>query len=329
MKKFFTLLFGFPVIVTAQPKFGVLVNGKMSLNTKVNVAKELGVSYIRDAVILQKWSGNDESTDRFINAGFRIILNVNWGQVPKGPGKKEPVSFPTDTVQYKKMLDRVLDKYKPEVVVVENEETTKNYHTGPIEDYINELSAAITVAHSKGLKITNGGITNRDLVLLVYYDYLERKMNKEAEDFARRCVKPSLLKNSEITNILDKAKKLIEAYKNLRLDYVNIHLYEPVKNTAQGTDESIKTITPDAQKEMINYIERITGKKVMSNETGARTSSPEVVTGVLKELSQTDIAYVIWFSGDGEGGSVGLQNDDGSLRANGVAFKNFIAKHNR
>jgi len=329
MKKFLTLLFVIPATVIAQPKFGVLVNGEMNLNTKVNVAKELGVSYIRDAVVLQKWNGNDESTERFINAGFKIILNVNQGRVLKEEGRRKPVPFPADTVAYKKILDKVLDKYKPEVVVIENEETTKNYHSGPIEDYINELRAAITVAHSKGLKITNGGITNRDLVLLVYYDYLERKMSREAEDFARRCVKSSLLKNPEATNIVEKAKKLIEAYKRLPLDYVNIHLYEPVKNIAGGTDESVKTITPGAQKEMINYIERATGKKVMSNETGTRTSSPEVVSGVLHELSQTDIAYVIWFSGDGEGGSVALQNDDGSLRPNGAAFKKFMAEYNK
>jgi hypothetical protein len=62
----------------------------------------------------------------------------------------------------------------------------------------------------------------------------------------------------------------------------------------------------------------------MSNETGTRTSSPDVATGVLEQLSQTDMAYVIWFSGDGEGGSVALQNEDGSLRPNGIAFRNFM-----
>jgi hypothetical protein len=325
MKKLFSFLFICScTIVNAQPKFGVLVNGKMNLNTKVSVAKDLGVSYIRDAVVLQNWEGDDESTDKFLNAGFKIILNVNWGQVAKGQGMREPVPFPTDTVEYKKILDKVLDKYKPEVVVVENEETTKNYHTGPIEDYINELAAATTVAHSKGLKITNGGITNRDLVLLVYYDYIERKMQREADDFANRCVKPQLLRNPETPDIVAKAKKLIQAYKNIPLDYINIHLYEPVKNVAGGTDESVRTITPGAQKEIISYIERITGKRAMSNETGTRTSSPEVVTAVLQQLLQTDMAYVIWFSGDGEGGSVALQNDDGSLRPNGVAFKNFM-----
>jgi hypothetical protein len=329
MKNFLIFLSAFPAVLIAQPKFGVLVNGKMNLNIKINVAKALDISYIRDAVVLQNWNGNDESTDKFMAEGFKVILNVNWGQVAKGPGIKEPVPFPTDTVEYKKVLDKVLNKYKPEVIVIENEETTRNYHTGPIEDYISELSAAITVAHSKGLKITNGGITNRDLVLLVYNDYLERKMNKEADDFASRCVKPALLKNLETADIVAKAKKLIEAYKNLPLDYINIHLYEPVKNVAGGTDESVKTITPGAQKEMINYIERVTGKRAMSNETGTRTSSPKVVTGFLQQLAQTDMPYVIWFSGDGEGGSVALHNQDGSLRPNGIAFKNFIMTYNK
>jgi hypothetical protein len=101
-----------------------------------------------------------------------------------------------------------------------------------------------------------------------------------------------------------------------------------VKNAAGGTDESVRTITPGAQKEIISYIERVTGKRAMSNEVGTRTSSPEVVTGVLQQLSEMGMAYVIWFSGDGSGGSVALQNEDGSLRPNGIAFKNFMADHN-
>lgn len=309
----------------AQTKFGVLVNGRMGWNIKIQVAKELGVSYIRDAVVLQNWDGHDESTDKFLAAGFKIVLNVNWGQAQRSG----PVPYPTDTVEYKKILNNVLDKYRPELVVVENEETVKKYHTGPIEDYINELTAAITVAHSKGLKITNGGITNKELVLLVYNDYLERGMKKEAEDFARRCVKPAFLKGTpDIQQSLENAKKLIEAYKRLPLDYVNIHIYEPVKNIMVGTDERVKQITPGAIQELINYVARVTGKKIISNESGERTSSPEVVTQMLNEFEKAKLDYLLWFSGDGEGGSIALQNEDGSLRPNGEVFKKYMQDYN-
>ena len=315
----------------AQTKFGVLVNGRMSLNTKVNIARQLGVIYIRDAVTMQAWKGFDESTDKYLAAGFKIILNINWGQVQQPNGTRSPVPYPTDTIEYKKILNQMLDKYQPELVVIENEETVKKYHNGPIEDYINELAAAINVAHGRGLKITNGGITNRELVLLVYNDYLEKGMKKEANDFAGRCLKTSLLKgqNEEAKNILDKAKKLIDVYKKLPLDYVNIHIYEPIKNEEGGTDESVTQITPNAIQEMISYVERATGKKVISNESGERTSSPQVVTQMLNEFAKAKLDYLVWFSGDGEGGSRALQNPDGSLRENGEAFRSFTKAYTK
>jgi hypothetical protein len=180
--------------------------------------------------------------------------------------------------------------------------------------------------HSKGLKVTNGGLTNRELVLAVYYDYLERGMKKEAEDFAKRSVKPSLLNgNADIQQLVSNTKKLIAAYKILPLDYVNIHLYEPVKNIVQGTDENAQQITPQAFREIVAYIEKVTGKKVISNEVGARTHSAEIVPQMLGEITKANMDYCLWFSGDAEGGSVALHNDDGSLRPNGEAFKKFVA----
>lgn len=314
----------------AQTKFGVLVNGRMPVDSKINVAKSLAVNYVRDAVILQNWNGSDASTDKYLASGFKILLNVNWGQVQRAGGEKIPVPFPTDTNAYKKILGEVLDKYKPEVVVVENEETIKKYHSGPIEDYINELTAAIGVAHSRGLKVTNGGLTNRELGLLVYNDYLQRGMKKEADDFAARCVKQGLGKGENAAaDMLDKAKKLIDAYKRLPLDYVNIHIYEPIKNVNGGTDESVQQITPRAIEEIIDYMSRVTGKKIISNESGERTSSPAVVTQMLSAFSNANVDYLVWFSGDGEGGSIALQNEDGSLRANGNSFKEFIEDYKK
>src|SRR6266487_7190412 len=132
MRKVIVLLFFISsIVIKAQTKFGVLVNGKMNINTKIEVAKSLNVSYIRDAIIMQNWDGHDQSCDRYIAAGFKIILNVNWGHVQKENGIKSPVPYPTDTMEYKKIMNEILSKYSPELVVIENEETIKNYHTGP------------------------------------------------------------------------------------------------------------------------------------------------------------------------------------------------------
>jgi hypothetical protein len=327
LKKLVIFFFLLPAaIVQAQTKFGVMIFGRENMNTKIKIARELGVSYIRDGITMQNWTGRSERVDRWVNGGFKLILNVQWGLANKPDGTRQGVPYPTDTVQYKKTLDDILTKYKPEVVVIENEETVQHYHSGPIEDYINELTAAIGVAHSKGLKVTNGGITKDELALLVYNYYADNGMKKEADDFARRCLKPYLLRGDmpAVKDALIKARKLIEAYKKLPLDYVNVHLYEPIKNRIHGTDESVREITPGGIREIINWVEKVTGKKVMSNEFGVRATAPELVTGVLNEFAKSDIDYAIWWSGFGGAGAVPLHNDDGTLTAQGEAFKKFM-----
>jgi hypothetical protein len=327
MKKIFGILFIlWSTTINAQTKFGVLVHGMMDVNTKMNVAKDLGVSYVRYAVILQNWKGSDPNVDNITSRGFKIIMNVNWG-LPQAQGMKSPVPFPRDMTQYKRILNDVLDKCKPELVVVENEELIKQYHTGPVEDYITELQTAVDVAHSKGLKVTNGGLTNKELTLLVYHDYLDRGMSHEANDFANRTMKPAWLTGPDADDLYNKAKKLIEAYKTLPLDYVNIHIYEPIKNMSGGTRNDVTSITPNAIKEIIEYVARATGKKVITNESGTRSNSPDLATQMLEEFAKENMEYVIWFSGDGAGGAIGLQNEDGSLRPNGVAFKKFVEEH--
>src|SRR3954469_19003433 len=177
MKTFIILLLlAVPVALNAQTKFGVLVHGKMNVNKKIDIAKDLGVSYVRSAIVMQGWNGYDENYEKYTASGLKVILNINWGQVQATKGQKTPVPFPKDTVKYKQILSDILDKYKPELVVIENEELNRKYHSGPIEDYINELSAAINVVHSKGLKVTNAGLTGKGFCLLVYNDYMKRGM---------------------------------------------------------------------------------------------------------------------------------------------------------
>src|SRR5690349_17257853 len=126
----------------AQNPFGVLVNasgGPVNIQQKIAIAKDLGVPYVRNAIIMDTWSGSDKAYEAYEKAGFKIICNVNYGRVQKG-GQRGSVPFPTDMTAYKKTLHAILDKYKPEVVVIENEELIPKYHSGSMQDYITELT---------------------------------------------------------------------------------------------------------------------------------------------------------------------------------------------
>ena len=136
-----------PFLSQAQTQFGSLVSFPDSINSSgniIDVANQLGVKYIRYSLVVQGWDGTSTRYDQFTTGGLKVILNVNWGN----PAVM-PIPFPTDTIAYKNQLSSILDIHHAEVVVIENEELTAQYHSGPISDYINELTAAIGVCHLK------------------------------------------------------------------------------------------------------------------------------------------------------------------------------------
>jgi hypothetical protein len=233
---------------------------------------------------------------------------------------------------YAKSLNSILDKYKPEVVVIENEEDNPNYHSGDADDYINELKTAIQVAHSKGLKVTNGGITFREVCLIVYDDMVQQGKKQEAIAFAKKVFPPAVLRRLDNASMpavkrqLDFGRKIIAAYKTLDLDYVNFHWYEPIKSRGQqGTDAGDTTVDPKIFDFIANYLQTKTGKPILTNEFGVFNTSPSLTLGLLKAVRSAGLRYAIFYSADGgTGRAVALQNGLGELRSNGEAFKDFV-----
>lgn len=312
------------------PVYGALINVQKAPNAselKLKITNELGISYIRESLIL-----SNLREKKLEQSHLKTIYTINLGAAVGKAQGGTPTPFTRDYDNYKKRLEEVIRKYKVySLIVIENEETNKSYHSGSIDDYINQLKAAITVAHNHNLKIANGGITSRLMTVLVWDDYVSRGMKTQAEDYANRAFPPAMAKrlhnlvnNSELTQQLKDGKKLIAAYKTLDIDYVNFHWYEPIAARGKGGN---KDAIPDmrALEETVNYLRRATGKEVITNEIGQLNDSPELVTKILQKLYDLKLPYVFWYSGDGgPGKAVALHNPDGSLRPNGIAFRDFI-----
>ncbi|HEX5154349.1 MAG TPA: hypothetical protein VFW07_23035 [Parafilimonas sp.] len=318
-------------------KFGVMVaktEGKLIPPAQqVQVAKALGVQYIRGRIDIQGWSGSNAAYDTYTDAGLKVLLNINYGIPRSAAGDFAPVPFPTDMDGYSKSLNSILDKYKPEVVVIENEEDNPNYHAGSADDYVNQLKTAIQVAHSKGLKITNGGITVREVCLIIYDDYVQRGQKDKAMDFAKHVFPPVLLQrlnnpdNPTVARQLEFGRKIIAAYKTLDLDYINFHWYEPVRARGQAA-EANGAFDPQAFAFVVNYLKTTTGKPVLTNEFGTFNTSPELTKNLLQAVKDGGLSYAIFYSADGgTGKAVALQNANGELRGNGIAFRDFVAQH--
>ena len=322
-------------------EFGVMVaktDGKqVSPDKQMQVAKALGVNYVRTKIDIQGWDGTSEAYEAATNAGLKVLLNINYGVPRNAAGEHDPVPFPTDMNAYTKSLNSILNKYKPELVVIENEEDNPNYHEGSADDYINQLKTAIPLVHSKGLKVANGGITVREICLIIVDDYMQRGEKEKAMNFAQKAFPANfaarlgtgnMMKNPQISRQVEFGRKIIEAYKTLDLDYVNFHWYEPVQARGKGQDASAVSFDPETFGFVVNYLKTKTGKPVMSNEYGVLETSAELVKSLLKAVKDNGLSYAIFYSADGgPGKAIALQNAGGDLRDNGKAFRDFIKQN--
>jgi hypothetical protein len=323
-------------------RFGVMVaksEGQIiTPDRQVKIAKDLGVHYIRARILVQGWDGSDDSYNTYASAGFKVLLNLDYAVPRDASGGKAPVPFPTDMNAYSKTLNAILDKYKPELVVIENEEDNPNYHQGVADDYLNELKTGIQIAHSKGLKVTNGGITVREVCLIIYDDLLQSGQRDKAESFAQKAFPPNfvarlsggndIMHNPQLGRQILFGRKIIAAYKDLDLDYVNFHWYEPVAARGKDVDKSNISFDPSIFEYVANYLHEKTGKPVMTNEFGVLDPSPDLVRGLLKAARDANLGYAIFYSADGgEGKAIALQNAGGDLRDNGNAFKDFMRQN--
>ncbi len=320
--------------------FGALVADRKdtaSTDFKISVLNKLNVTYTRNTIIMENWTGRNWDYEKYINNGIEAVLNINW----EVSTTKDPPYFVTDTVAYKEKLDEILTKYSPPVVVVENEEGNFQHHLGSMQDYINQLTAAMTIVHKHNLKGTNGGFSTKPIVFLTYRYYYNRGEFDKAADFASRCVGDEFIydlshpgSNKSFEKSISKWDSLMQAYKTVPIDYVNVHYYEPPKyrDDPDATEESkdVTAITPGGLQEVCDYIYDVTGKKTISNEMGQLNTQPNLVTGMMNETINVHMDYCIWFSGDwGENNSFALHNSDGTLKPSGKAFRDFVISHPR
>jgi len=275
---------------SAGTEFGAGVQAG-STDAKIAVYNKFGVKYVRAMVELKSFNGDgDLSTEKNLTQkGFKVVLNINWDS-PLGRGGRHPVPFPTNMDQYRQQLTKLFNAYQPEIAVIENEPTTDLYHSGPIENYITELRTAVDVCKQFNVKVADGAI---------HVPYIEQVMNGNAGSG----------KALEV-------KKLIEAYKSMGLDYVNVHVAGP-----SGKDPDV--YEPGLLKKIADYLRNETGKEVMSNEWTVHDSSPALVRNMVGEFKDANFKVSMVRSAHSNNGAVPL-NKGTSLLPNGVTYSDEI-----
>ncbi|MCL6498956.1 MAG: hypothetical protein K6U07_02860 [Firmicutes bacterium] len=301
-------------LTTAAPAwnpFGVMLPPRLAASGRgVEVARTLGVRYVRpDAVLTATANASCPTCDRFRQAGFEVVLTLRNTWDPRVPSRP-----PGDLEGWRQTVDRVLSRYRPRVLVVENEENSAWFYTGTPEEYGAQLKAACQVAHGRGIPCTNGGLVSTLVALLVYDRYRTSGQLAMARDFAARAFPPEVrrqLDSPEAQRQIEKGKALLSAYRAAPVDYVNFHWYVG---------------DPRALEEAVGYLKAQTGLAVLTNEVGQTSDDPHQTTAVMGKIVELGLPIAVWFGMDGPKAR-GLVDRDGNLRPTGEAFRSFVLQH--
>jgi hypothetical protein len=222
----------------------------------------------RSAIILTYYKGRgSRETELYLDANVPVFLNLNW-KVPGGePNQKVPVPFPTDMAEYRRKLIPVFEYYKNHpkkdmlVMVCENEENTKAYHSGPMSDYLRMLETFVATAKPYGYKTTNGGVP-------------VDSVNSSAANKAG--------KSGEVW-------ELLQGFANIDMWKVNLHTHN--KNPKDSFDSG-KIGTA------VRKVRDITDKDSCCNEFHIEpTNNTKIIADLCKGWDDAEVELVVFLSG--------------------------------
>jgi hypothetical protein len=294
--------------------FGVMFDPRaFDIQTRVRLAEEIGAHYFRSLpVLVPEWNGQCDECQPVQSAGLQFVLTIrNTSNILSPAG---PLS---DTAGYKKTVGQVIDAYKPALVVAENEENTPHYFTGSPQQYLDELKVLCEVAHSKGVKCTNGGLLGESVAWVLYFHYLDSGQTDTAQAYAQRAFAQFQLAKlnqggeAEGRHVADLTMSFLKGYKAAGADYVNFHWY-----VSNG----------DAMKETAQYLEQLTGLPAVTNEMGQRDLDTSSTESLLNGVIAAKLPIAVWFSSDSRL-SKAFVDSNGSLRPTGEVFRSFITQH--
>jgi hypothetical protein len=272
--------------------------GIMSTRTfgasNMSTVRELGTRWYRPRPVLLKLGTTSEDAAAF--SDFQLILTVKNTTYPDSASTP-----PADLNAYRAAIARVIDTYRPAILVIENEEDLPKYWAGTPQEYGVMLQAAVAEAHAKGVKVTNGGLLSGSVVYATYQAYLDAGETAKAEDYRKRAF-GSWQSPARAKEFSDRTKGWLDVGNNAGVDYVNIHSY---------VDDG------PALTEAVAFVRGYTGKPVLTNEIGHRDNSSITTLSLVQAVLDSGLPVAVWWTPT-------LTSPDGTLRATGEAARDFI-----
>lgn len=245
----------------------------------IEATENSGLNSIRIPVYFDDNYKNNNA-DQYLAAGYHVQLNFNY----KATGVTVP--FPIDSAFIRSQAERFFQYYRPyldqiPVVVCENEWDNRDYHSGPISDYIKELKIVVDIAHKYGFKITDGGITGNNLGRWTYTQLSGDSAAWWKDNYF-------IGENNESWDqMLQDVADFTRMIKGVPLDYINTHWYN-------------KDNCPGGYPIAIEKYKQATGKgfiPLCNNEFGIKINSEELWIKTLDEIEAAGAEIMIAYSG--------------------------------
>lgn len=307
--------------------------------TKFNIEKRISLLtqnfnlfYTTYQIPVNGWGGSNPIIDKYRNAGVKLLLNITSNLVEDSIFNTK--QFYTDTSNYRFVVEDIVNKYKPELLIIEYQEANNYYNKGNINQYFILLNIATEICKKHNIKITNGGIHERLATLLCWNYYYTNGETEKAKIFALKAFPKAysndmplyITNNPSIQQEINKGKILLEAYK--KLDFVNIHWNELIsqveKNTQTTELATLNEVDMQTFEECVNYLKNVTSKSIITTEIGQLNSQPNFLKQIVQKTIDLKMPYIIWQSIDNEKGNKALYNKDGILRSNGNALNEVL-----
>lgn len=247
------------VVTYPETKWGAKLQGKVP--EQIEAAKKLGITHIRpNSIELKSYNGDISGIKQWYDAGFKIVLNVNWSSANPAPFAKGK-----DLETFKEKFEQLVNDAGSmvEMYVIENEETNTTFYdyvNYTVDDYLAELQAAVDICEKSGKQITDGGL---------HIKIIEQIM----------------LGNLKKDNVI-RQNRCIEYFSYLNYDkfFINTHI-----------EFADNQYSADLILNAIEYLRAQTGHDVVSNEWHTEKCTPSFVQKAVNEWVKAKIKYcMIW-----------------------------------
>lgn len=220
----------------------------------------------------------------YLRDGYKVQPNLNW------KATTNPSDYPTNDVIIRAKGEEFFQYYLPyihliPVVVVGNEWSNRNYHTGTISQYLNELNILTEVGHKYGFQIASAGITGSDLGRWIY-----SKLIGDEQKWWKANYFIGLKNNYDL--MVKTVDEFCAGVKGIDFDYANTHWYNKDK-CAGGYPQAMKI-----------YMDACGKNRSINNEFGIKVTSSKInalalFAATIAEMKASGVEIAVLYSGDG------------------------------